>query len=116
VGMNSADFLIDVAKALALIERADDYVALSAHGHQLVGGATLTCASDVPWQIQMKCSRCARVFWFDNLAWQTGGADRWALSKDSHGPAAALCVAGEIVAGSIFSAPRRKSPLQPIRG
>jgi len=48
--MNSADFLIDVAKAVALIEQAADYVALRARGHRLFGGATLTCASDVPWK------------------------------------------------------------------
>ena len=54
-------------------------------GHQLIGGATLTCASDVPWQMQMKCSRCGAVFWFDNLAWlwiDNGGYPPIALSAD----------------------------------
>ena len=112
--MNSADFLIDVAKAVALIEQAADYVALSARGHRLIGGATLTCASDVPWQMQMKCSRCAAVFWFDNLAWQTGGADRWELSADSRGHAIAGCSVNEIAAEPKFGAARRRSFLQPV--
>jgi hypothetical protein len=111
--MNSADFLIDVAKAVALIEQAADYVALSARGHRLIGGATLTCASDVPWQMQMKCSRCAAVFWFDNLAWQTGGADHWELSADSRDEIAA-CSVNEIVAETKFGAARRRSFLQPV--
>jgi len=111
--MNSADFLIDVAKAVALIEQAADYVALSARGHRLIGGATLTCASDVPWQMQMKCSRCAAVFWFDNLAWQTGGADQWELSADSRDEVAA-CNVNEIAAEPKYGAGRRRSFLQTV--
>jgi hypothetical protein len=111
--MNSADFLIDVANAVALIEQAADYVALSARGHRLIGGATLTCASDVPWQMQMKCSRCGAIFWFDNLAWQSGGADRWELSADSRDEIAG-CSVSEIAAGPRFGAARRRSFLQPV--
>ena len=111
--MNSADFLIDVAKAVALIEQAADYVALSARGHQLIGGATLTCASDVPWQMQMKCSRCAAVFWFDNLAWQSGGADHWELSAESRDEIAG-CGVNEIAAGPRLGPARRRSFLQSV--
>jgi hypothetical protein len=71
--MNSADFLVEVDKARAILERAADYIALRGRGHELVGGATLTCASEVPWQLQVRCSRCAGIFWFDNLAWRVGG-------------------------------------------
>jgi hypothetical protein len=81
--MNSTDFFVEVAKARAVLERAADYTMLRGCGHELIGGATLTCASDVPWQIQVRCSRCALVFWFDNLAWREGGTDSWELSADS---------------------------------
>ena len=114
--MDSTDFLIEIAKARALLERAADYVALRGRSHELVGGATLTCASAVPWQMQVKCSRCSGVFWFDNLAWHTGGADRWELSPDSRDHAIAGCAAARITAGHSFAVAKRRSLLQPIRG
>jgi hypothetical protein len=112
--MNSADFLIEVAKARAVLERAADYVALRGRGHELVGGATLTCASDVPWQLQVKCSRCAGVFWFDNLAWRTGGTDSWELSADSREHATAGCAAAGVNAGQFLTLTARRKLLQPV--
>jgi hypothetical protein len=114
--MNSTDFFVEVAKARAMLERAADYVALRGRGHELVGGATLTCASDVPWQLQVKCSRCAGVFWFDNLAWRTGGSDRWELSADSREHATAGCATMGITAGQFLALTARRSLLQPVRG
>jgi len=109
--MNSIDFMAEVAKARAMLERAADYVALRGRGHELVGGATLTCASDVPWQLQVKCSRCAGIFWFDNLAWPMGGTDSWELTADSREHATAGCAAARVTA-SQFLVPtaKRKSP------
>lgn len=114
--MDSADFLVAVEKARAVLERAADYVALRGRGHELVGGATLTCASDVPWQLQVKCSRCAGLFWFDNLAWRTGGADRWQLSADSREHATAGCAAAGITAGQFIALAPRRNLFQPVRG
>jgi len=113
--MNSANFMIEVAKARAVLEHSADYIALRGRGHELVGGATLTCASDVPWQLQIKCSRCAGVFWFDNLAWHTGGADRWELSADSRDHATVGCAAAGITAGQFLALTPRKSQLQIVR-
>jgi hypothetical protein len=114
--MDSADFLVEVAKARAMLERAADYVALRGRGHELVGGATLTCASDVPWQLQVKCSRCAAIFWFDNLAWRTGGADRWEVSADSREHATVGCAAAGITAVRFLAMTPRRNLLQPLRG
>jgi hypothetical protein len=114
--MDSADFLVEVEKARAVMERAADYVALRGRGHELVGGATLTCASDVPWQLQVKCSRCAGVFWFDNLAWRTGGTDRWELSADSREHATAGCAAAGITAGQFMALAPRRNLFHPVRG
>ncbi len=114
--MDSADFMVEVEKARAVLERAADYVALRGRGHELVGGATLTCASDVPWQLQVKCSRCAGVFWFDNLAWRTGGADRWRLSADSREHATVGCAAAGITAGQFIALAPRRNLFQPVRG
>ena len=113
--MDLTDFLIENAKARVLLERAADYVALQGRGHELVGGATLTCASDVPWQMQVRCTRCSGIFWFDNLAWHTGGTDRWELSPDSRDHATAGCAAAGITAGQILVAAKRRSLLQPVR-
>src|SRR5579859_6389039 len=110
--MNAADFLAEVDKARAMLERAADYVALRGRGHELVGGATLTCASDVPWQLQVKCSRCAGIFWFDNLAWGAGGTDRWKLSADSREHATAGCAAAGVTAGQFLALTSRRKPLQ----
>lgn len=114
--MDSTDFFIEVAKARAMLEHAADYIALRGRGHELVGGAALTCASDVPWQLQVKCSRCAGVFWFDNLAWRTGGADRWELSADSRDHATAGCAAAGLTAGQFLALTSRINLLQPVRG
>ena len=114
--MDTADFFVEVAKARAMLERAADYVALRGRGHELIAGATLTCASDVPWQLQVKCSRCAGVFWFDNLAWRTGGADRWELSSDSRENATAGCAAAGLTAGQLLALTSRRNLLQPVRG
>jgi hypothetical protein len=111
VSMNSTDFMAEVAKARAILERAADYVALRGRGHELVGGATLTCASDVPWQLQVKCSRCAAIFWFDNLGWPTGGTGSWELSADSREHATAGCATGRVTASQFFvPIAKRKSP------
>jgi len=114
--MDSAGFFIELEKARAVLERATDYIALRGRGHALVGGATLTCASDVPWQMQVKCSRCRGVFWFDNLAWRTGGADRWRLSPDSREHSTAGCTATGITAGRMLGVTARRISLQPVRG
>ena len=114
--MDSTDFFVEVAKARAMLEHAADYVALRGRGHELVGGAALTCASDVPWQLQVKCSRCAGVFWFDNLAWRTGGADLWELSADSREHATVGCAAAGVMAGHLLELTSRRISLQPVRG
>jgi hypothetical protein len=114
--MDAADFFVQVAKARAMLEQAADYVALRARGHELVGGATLTCASDLPWQIQAKCSRCAAIFWFDNLAWRTGGSDRWKLSADSREHATAGCAAAGLTAGQFLWHLPSRNLRQPVRG
>jgi hypothetical protein len=113
--MNAADFLVEVDKARAILERAPDYLALRGRGHELVGGATLTCASDVPWQIQVRCSRCAGIFWFDNLAWRVGGTDRWELSADSREHATVGCAAAGVTAGQFLALTSRRKSLQPVR-
>jgi hypothetical protein len=110
--MNSADFLVEVDKARTMLEREPDYVALRGRGHALVGGAALTCASDVPWQLQVKCSRCASIFWFDNLAWRVGGTDRWKLSADSREHAAVGCAAAGVTAGQSLALTSRRKLLQ----
>jgi len=114
--MDSADFLVEIAKARVLLEPAAGYVAVGGPGHELGGGATSSCASQVPWQMQVKCSRCSGIFWFDNLAWRTGGTDRWKLSPDSRDHATAGCAAAGIMAGQILEATKRRSLLQPVRG
>jgi hypothetical protein len=113
--MDLADFLVVVDKARAILERAADYIALRGRGHELVGGATLTCASDVPWQLQVKCSRCAGIFWFDNLAWHLGGTDRWRLSADSRDHASAGCAAAGVTASQFVAPTRRRNLLQFVR-
>ena len=115
MSMNSADFLVEVDKARAMLERAADYVALRGRGHELVSGATLTCASNVPWQLQVRCSRCAGIFWFDNLAWDLGGSDRWKLSADSRDHATAGCAAAGVTVRQFQLPARRRNLLQSVR-
>ena len=89
--MESAKSDLGAGRARAILERSRDFAALRGRGHFPVCGATLTCASDLPWQMQIRCVRCHEIFWFDNLAWRTGGADRWRLNRESRAAAESGC-------------------------
>ena len=100
-------------RARAILERSRDFAALRGRGHHLINGATLTCASDLPWQIQMRCARCREIFWFDNLTWSAGGADRWRLSPESRSAAAVGCAE---IAANLAIADGRQAAFAPARG
>ncbi len=89
--MESAKSDLGLSRTRAILERSRDFAALRGRGHFPVCGATLTCASDLPWQMQIRCARCHEIFWFDNLAWRTGGADRWRLNRESRAAAESGC-------------------------
>ena len=91
--MESAKSELSEGRALATLERSRDFAALRGRGHFPVCGVTLTCSSDLTWQMQIRCARCHEIFWFDNLAWRTGGADRWRLNRESRAAAESGCVA-----------------------
>ena len=111
--MESTDFLIVSEIARAMLLQSADFIALRSRGHDLVNGATLTCASELPWQMQIKCARCHGIFWFDTLAWRIGGADRWRLNQESRIHAAAGCVAA--TAGEILANSERSTMQHPVR-
>ncbi len=111
--MGREEFADGTIQARAILELSRDFLALRGRGHRLVGGATLTCASDLPWQMQMRCARCHGIFWFDNLAWRAGGADRWRLSRESRPAVAAGCAP---VAADLAFAEGRKAASAGGRG
>ncbi|MBF6560907.1 MAG: hypothetical protein IVW56_11485 [Candidatus Binataceae bacterium] len=51
--MESTDFLIAGEIALAMLSQSADFIALRSRGRDLVNGATLTGASELPWQMQL---------------------------------------------------------------
>ena len=89
--METAKSDLGLSRTRAILERSRDFAALGGRGHHPVCGATLTCASDLPWQMQIRCARCQEIFCFDNLAWRTGGADRWRLNRESRAAAESGC-------------------------
>lgn len=66
-----------------LIECAD-FVRLREARHRLTDGVVLTSVSDVPTEMSFKCTRCAEVFWFENLSWREGGFADWRLCGPNH--------------------------------
>ena len=50
--------------------------------HELTDGVVLTSVSDVPFEMSFRCTRCAEVFWFENLSWCEGGFSRWRLNTE----------------------------------
>ena len=113
--MDSTGFLVANEKARAMLLRSADFIALRSRGHDLVNGATLTCASELPWQMQVKCARCHGIFWFDNLAWRVGGADRWQLNQESRSLSAAGCAAAPVSASELLVTTERRSWQHPVR-
>ncbi len=89
--METAKSELGLSRTRAILERSRDFAALRGRGHLPICGATLTCASDLPWQMQIRCARCHEIFWFDNLAWRTGGVGRWRLNRESRPAAEAGC-------------------------
>jgi hypothetical protein len=69
-----------------------DYAHLGAAGHTLIDGVVLTSVSDVPFEMSFKCTRCAAVFWFENLARRVGGVATWQLNAEACEVGIAECV------------------------
>jgi hypothetical protein len=113
--MDSTGFLVANEKARVMLLRSADFIALRGRGHDLVTGATLTCASELPWQMQIKCARCHGVFWFDNLAWRVGGADQWRLNQESRIHAAVGCAAAPASAGEFLAITDRRISQHRVR-
>lgn len=68
-----------------------DFVRLREARHELADGVVLTSVSDVPFEMSFRCTRCAAVFWFENLSWHEGGFAEWRLNTahlECAGPAA----------------------------
>jgi hypothetical protein len=60
-------------------------------GHELKDGAVLTSVSEVPFEMSLKCGRCGEAYWFENLAWTTGGAAQWQFNRESRERAHRRC-------------------------
>jgi hypothetical protein len=60
-------------------------------GHELKDGAVLTSVSEVPFEMSLKCRRCGEAYWFENLAWTTGGAAQWQFNRESRERAHGHC-------------------------
>jgi len=70
-----------------------DFVSLHSRGHHLEDGVVLTSVSDVPFEMSIKCHECGVVWWFENMAWSTGGIAEWRLSDSSREASGSICAA-----------------------
>jgi hypothetical protein len=81
--MDAASWGAEFGEARKRLNGCADFLQLKDRGHQLKEGAVLTSVSDAPFEMSVKCERCGGVFWFENLAWRTGGGARWRLNEPS---------------------------------
>jgi hypothetical protein len=89
----------DFAEARRRLIECGDFVQLRRAGHDLKDGVVLTSVSDTPFEMSFKCTLCAKVFWFENLSWRTGGLTDWHFNQEAREAAGAGCVpAGAAVA------------------
>jgi hypothetical protein len=72
---------------------SNDFGSLHSRGHNLEDGAVLTSVSDVPFEMSIKCHQCGVVWWFENLAWSTGGIAEWRLGDSSREASGLICAA-----------------------
>ena len=77
-----------------------DFKALRDAGHDLRDGVVLTSVSDVPFEMSFRCLACAKVFWFENLSWESRRIAAWRLNDESHAALADSCFAAVHVAHS----------------
>ena len=70
-----------------------DFVALRDCGHDLKDGVVLTSVNDAPFEMSFKCGACGKVFWFENLSWQSRKIAAWRLNDESRATLAERCVA-----------------------
>jgi hypothetical protein len=75
-----------------------DFVALRDCGHDLKDGVVLTSVNDVPSEMSFKCVVCDKVFWFENLSWQSRKIVAWRLNDESRAALAERCTAHYYVA------------------
>ena len=68
-----------------------DFVAVRDRGHELKDGVVLTSVSDLPFEMSFKCVRCGEAFWFENLAWHTGGIAQWRFNAETREHANCAC-------------------------
>ena len=81
----------DFGEARKRLIRCPDFLRLKERGHELKYGVVLTSVSDAPFEMSVKCVRCGGPFWFENLAWRTGGGARWRLKEKSRESLADEC-------------------------
>ena len=60
-----------------------DFATLRACGHELRPGVVLTSVSEIPFEMSLRCALCGEAYWFENLAWTTGGNSLWQFSQES---------------------------------
>ena len=70
----------EFSEARRLLLKSNSFQLLRSRGHALRNGAVLTSVSDVPLEMSVKCIHCGVMFWFENIAWSTGGIGPWRLS------------------------------------
>jgi hypothetical protein len=87
------DLLWDFSEARRRLLDSADYRALGERGHTLRDGAVLTSVSRVPFEMRCKCAGCGTAFWFENMAWSSGGGVEWRLSNHSRGATPEPCSA-----------------------
>jgi hypothetical protein len=83
VGMDAGVWEQEFAQARRQLVASSDFLSLRSHGHELKNGVVLTAISDVPFEVSLKCIYCAKVFWFENTEWSTGGMAKWRISSNS---------------------------------
>ena len=95
----------DFTEARKRLVESTDYRALREGGHELKDGVVLTSVSALPFEMSLKCIGCGAAFWFENLAWSTGGIAQWRLSSHSRDAASGVC--GAAATGADDSRVRR---------
>jgi hypothetical protein len=81
--MDPASWGVEFGDARKRLVKCPDFRLLRGRGHELKDGVVLTSVSDAPFEMSFKCARCGGAFWFENLAWHTGGVAQWRLNGPS---------------------------------
>jgi hypothetical protein len=89
--MDAKSWEVELDEARRRLLECDDCALLRGCGHELKNGAALTSVSEVPFEMSLKCGRCGEAYWFENLAWTTGGAAQWQFNPESRKRAHGRC-------------------------